>query len=199
VSRIGFQVLDATQPVAGDLRYERPGHSFDFHPAEAATRRQLDEAVELAFGSMAVPVERETLTLLGVWGYHPDAGWLTGSLGTPRATAARLHATLPGTPPRGVALRLVRLGDLTTIRDPRTGWVRVGRTGVPTGTHFVEFATGCLTELADGDLIALWLRPTTTEPTAPQPHETSIRHPEPAPPATPAPPGTRDDTAGSDP
>ncbi|HKT00602.1 MAG TPA: hypothetical protein VJT31_13790, partial [Rugosimonospora sp.] len=109
--------------------------------------------------SLALRADRGSTELLGVSGYHPDAAWLAGSLGSPSATGARLRVSLAELPPRGVALRLVPDGELTTIRDARTGWVRIGRTGVPTGTQFVEFATGCLAELTNGDLIAVWLRP----------------------------------------
>ncbi|MEN3310187.1 MAG: hypothetical protein V7603_6389 [Micromonosporaceae bacterium] len=164
-----FAVVDAAPPIGGQLRYDQRGLSFDFRPADPDMARRGGQAVELAFGSMALQVDRDSAELLGAWGYHPDAGWLSGSLGSPNAVAGRLKAHLPEVPPRGVSPRLVRAGDLTTIRDSRTGWIRVGRTGVPTGTRFVEFATGCLAELAGGDLVALWLRPTTPAPAPPPP------------------------------
>jgi hypothetical protein len=155
---VEFVVVEAAS-VGGQLRYDRRGLAFDFRPADPAVARRSRDAVELAFGSLALQVDRDSAELLGAWGYHPGAGWLSGSLGSPTATPSRLKVLLPRVPPRGVALRLVRAGDLTTIRDARTGWIRVGRTGVPTGTRYVEFATGCLAELAGGDLVALWLRP----------------------------------------
>jgi hypothetical protein len=155
-----FAEVAQAPPVGGQLRYDQRGLAFDFRPADPAVARAAGHAVELAFGSLALQVDRDSAELLGAWGYHPDAGWLSGSLGAPTAVPGRLAARLPQVPPRGVALLLVRAGDLTTIRDERTGWIRVGRTGVPTGNRFVEFASGCLAELAGGDLVALWLRPT---------------------------------------
>jgi hypothetical protein len=152
---VEFVVVEQAPPVGGELRYDQRTLSFDFRAADP-----VPGAAELAFGSMALRVDRGGGQVLGAWGYHPDAGWLSGSLGSPNAVPGRLRAELPQPPPRGVALRLVRAGDLTTIRDTRTGWIRLGRTGVPTGTRFVEFATGCLAELAGADLVALWLRPT---------------------------------------
>ncbi len=162
---VRFEVVESAPPVGGELRYEPRALSFDFHPAQAATVRRTQDAVELAFGSLAVPLDRDTGELLGVWGYHPDAGWLRGSLGSPTTAPARLRAVLPKVSrgrQRGVARRLVHSGDLTTIQDTRTGWIRVGRTGVTTGNRYIEFATGCLAELAADDLVALWLRPTAT-------------------------------------
>jgi len=152
---VRFDVAEPGPPAGGLLVYDPRGQGFEFRATEPVT----GAAMELAFGSMSLRADRPGARLLGVRGYHPDASWLNGSLGSPTSTSARLRARLDRPPPPGVALRLVPAGDLTTIRDARTGWVRVGRTGVPTGTQFVEFATGCLAELANGDLIAVWLRP----------------------------------------
>jgi hypothetical protein len=159
VTGVEFEVVAAAPPAGGELRYDQRELSFDFRPAEPDLARRAEDAVELAFGSVAVQVDRDSAELLGAWGYHPDAGWLSGSLGSPNAVPGRLTVKLPAVPPRGVTLRLAHPGELTTIRDARTGWIRLGRTGVPTGTRFVEFATGCLAELSGADLVAVWLRP----------------------------------------
>jgi hypothetical protein len=156
---VEFVVVQAAPPVGGQLRYDQRGLSFDFQPADPGVARRGDDAVELAFGSTALQVDRDSGELLGAWGYHPDAAWLNGSLGSPTAVGGRLSVRLPAVPARGVTIRLVHPGDLTTIRDTRTGWIRLGRTGVTTGSRYIEFATGCLAELAGGDLVALWLRP----------------------------------------
>jgi hypothetical protein len=159
---VQFAVEQDAPAVIGRLRYDQRRLSFDFRPDEPEVALRERDAAELAFGSLFIQLERERSRdghgLLGVWGYHPDAGWLNGSLGSPAAVSARLRATL-SSPPLGVSLRLVRTGDLTTIQDPRTGWIRAGRTGVATGTQIVEFATGCLAELSSGNLVALWLHP----------------------------------------
>lgn len=158
---VRFAVEQEAPVVVGRLRYDRRRLSFDFRPDEPEVALRERDAVELAFGSLCIQLERDGHGLLGVWGYHPDAGWLNGSLGSPAAVPARLRATLAD-PPYGVSLRLVQTGDLTTIRDLRTGWIRAGRTGVATGTQIVEFATGCLAELSSGELVALWLHPEVT-------------------------------------
>jgi hypothetical protein len=158
---VDFTVVDAP-PIGGVLRYDRGGLAFDFRPAEPAVAARAAGAVELAFGSMTVRIDRGSAEVRSATGYHPNAGWLAGSLGSPTAVPNRLRVALPRMPARGVALRLARVDELTTIRDERTGWIRIGRTGVTTGTQFVEFATGCLAELASGDLVALWLHPETT-------------------------------------
>jgi hypothetical protein len=158
---VEFAVVETAPPIGGQLRYDQL--AFDFEPAEPDVARRAQDAVEVAFGSAALQVDRDSRELLGAWGYHPDAGWLNGSLGTPNAVAGRVKVQLPEVPPRGVAVRLVHAGDLTTIRDTRTGWIRLGRTGVPTGNRYLEFATGCLAELSGADLVALWLRPSTVD------------------------------------
>ncbi|HTG34540.1 MAG TPA: hypothetical protein VLB76_16590 [Thermoanaerobaculia bacterium] len=148
-------------PVRGELRYDKRGLSFDFRPADSAAAQRTGDAVELAYGSMALQVERTTGEVLGIWGYHPDASWQPAELASPRVTPARLRVRLAEVPPRGVALRLFRAGELTTLRDVGNGWIRVGRTGVPPGDQFIEFAAGCLAELNGTDLVALWLHPGT--------------------------------------
>jgi hypothetical protein len=147
------------QPINGDLKYERRGLSFDFRPADSDAVQRAGDAVELTYGSMALQVDRTSGEVLGVWGYHPDASWQPGALALPTVTSARLRVQLADVPPRGVALRLFRVGELTTQRDIDTGWIRVGRTGAPPGHRFVEFATGCIAELNGTDLVALWLHP----------------------------------------
>lgn len=148
-------------PVSGELRYDKRGLSFDFRPASSDVAQRAGDAVELAYGSMALQVDRTAGEVLGVWGYHPDASWQPAALASPTVTPARLRVRLAEVPPRGVALRLFRVGELTTLRDADTGWIRVGRTGVPAGNQFIEFATGCLAELNGTDLVALWLHPST--------------------------------------
>lgn len=168
---VEFTVVPGVPPVGGRLRYVRPDLAFDFRPgdppevwrAEDAAGR-AEDAVELVFGTIALAVDRDGGHLLGAWGYHPDAGWLSGALGSPTTSPGRLAVTLDRVPRPGVCVRLARADELTTIRDGHTGWIRVGRTGVPTGTRFVEFATGCLAELADRELVALWLRPAPPDP-----------------------------------
>jgi hypothetical protein len=105
-------------------------------------------------------VDRATGDLLGVWGYAPETSWQVAQLGTPAATPARVRAQLTEVPPAGVSLRLAKLADLTSVRDPQTGWLRVGRTGAPGGGTVVEFASGCVAEIAGTDLVAVWLHPT---------------------------------------
>ncbi len=148
-------------PVSGELKYDKRGLSFDFRPASSATTQRAGDAVELAYGSLALQVDRTSGEVLGVWGYHPDASWQSAALASPRVTRARLRVRLAEVPPRGVALRLFRAGELTTLRDLDTGWIRVGRTGAPPGDQFIEFAAGCLAELNGIDLVALWLHPGT--------------------------------------
>jgi len=68
------------------------------------------------------------------------------------------HAWLPGE-----AVPIDVEGERWTKQiDPRTGWIRIAKPGVPTGDEFVEFAPESIAELSDGLLIALWLHPNPT-------------------------------------
>ena len=91
---VRFAVEQEAPVVVGRLRYDRRRLSFDFRPDEPEVALRERDAVELAFGSLCIQLERDGHGLLGVWGYHPDAGWLNGSLGSPAAVPARLRATL---------------------------------------------------------------------------------------------------------
>jgi hypothetical protein len=160
VTGVNFIVVTPGAPVAGELLYDRKGLSFNFRPADPADQRRTNDAVELAFGSLAVSVDRPTGDLLGVWGYAPETSWQQAVLGAPAATPARVRVQLTEVPPSGVSLRLAKLADLTALRDPQSGWLRVGRTGTPSGGTVVEFASGCVAEIAGSELVAVWLRPT---------------------------------------
>jgi hypothetical protein len=153
-----FLAVDGS-PVAGDLRYAERSLSFDFRADDPAVTRLMDDAVELAYGSLALQVARASGDVLGIWGYHPNTQWQTATLPPPRSVPARLHVRLPEVPPKGVALRLVPARDLTTLRDSNSGWIRIGRTGAPHGAQFIQFATGSLAELDGTDLVAIWLQP----------------------------------------
>jgi hypothetical protein len=154
---VNFIVVTPGSPVAGELLYDRKGLSFNFRPVDPADQRRTNDAVELAFGSLAVSVDRPTGDLLGVWGYAPETNWQEALLGAPASTPARVRVQLTEVPPAGVSLRLARLAELTAVHDAETGWLRVGRTGAAGGGTVVEFASGCVAEIAGTDLVALWL------------------------------------------
>jgi hypothetical protein len=157
---VEFFVAAPASPVPGELRYDRKGLSFDFRASDPVDAGRAKDAVELAYGSLALPVDRGTGELLGAWGYLPDVSWRPARLGDPAITQGRLRVRLVEVPPRGVALRLAAVTQLTAAHDQQSGWVRLGRTGVLAGTTFTEFARGCVAELSGTDLIAVWLRPT---------------------------------------
>lgn len=154
-----FLAVEGTHPFKGELIYDRRGLSFDFRPGDPKVVERASDALELAYGSMAFQIDRSMGDVLGVWGYHPDALWQARTLPLPVAKQAQLRVDLPEVPARGVALRLVPVGDLSTQKDPDNGWIRVGRKGEPSGTEFVEFVDGAIAELSNAQLVALWLRP----------------------------------------
>lgn len=147
--------------------------TFSVEPTDAFARAELVyNPTEYAFGCEPRPpepdssvtintlnlmVDRRNSRVVYVDGYCPHFGWRETHLTPPTSSAAALHLhgvqlkpgvghpLLPNDPPWPVYV------------DRGLGWLCLGS---PTETgRAIEFVSGCIALIADGQLRALWLHP----------------------------------------
>ena len=97
-------------------------------------------------------------TVYGVSGISPQKTWKKVDLTYPEARQGQLKVIFGSAVQRGVGIDLATAGEI--FYDANTGVVCIGDPALPHGAENVEFADRTVATVADGDLAAVWLRPT---------------------------------------
>jgi hypothetical protein len=147
----------------GELFFSRSEQSFDFESmSRSGVRRRMGDlgTTSVLVGTLQIEIGIETGTLLYVWGYHPETAWKQARLSTPTAQPGMVSISFEEPPERGVSIGLVEVNEWPTAYDHATGWICIGDPTPGRDAEWVEFATNTVVVLAEGELRALWLKPT---------------------------------------
>lgn len=149
-------------PVDGALVYDAPAHSFVFQGWRAAGTDD-DRATGLAaltIGTLQLHVGVASGRVYFVDGYHEvRSRWSSAVVRPPepRPGVVRVHGG--GELLSGVGYTFAPGGAWLTSVDEVSGWVLVADPSGPPAQDVVLVAAGTVLGLAEGRLVALWLRP----------------------------------------
>lgn len=148
-----FDLDVPTRP--GQLLYVENDMSLDFRGDPR------DEAeFSLAVGTVQLQVGRDSGLLQGCWGYFPKAFWKAARCEPGAEVAGGISVAIDEMPPAGVAVRLAKEPDINTRFDEDSGWLCLTWSEADEEGSFIEFATGCVAQLVNESILAVWLRPT---------------------------------------
>lgn len=160
-----FTVLPGESSLQGELLYRTHEYSFEFVPAsreDVRKRAGASGTTSLCIGTLQLEVGIQTGGVLFVWGYHPRNTWKEDKLDPPAFIngALRLEGPNSSSLQPGVTVDIGGNAAWTTACDLRSGWVHVRQAnGASKAVRLVEFATSCVAELLDKQLVGLWLHP----------------------------------------
>jgi hypothetical protein len=142
--------IDPEAPTLGELVYKPEEYSFD-----TVNRTEEGEA-SLLVNDVQLEIDGENRVLF-VWGLCPYSSWASLTQSAPPARPGRLRVTGLELRP-GTSKRLNHDARWRVSADRRSGWICLG--DPQSSGESIQFAPGAVAVLADGELKALWLRPT---------------------------------------
>ncbi|WP_432457423.1 hypothetical protein [Cellulomonas iranensis] len=176
-----FERLEGA-PVDGALTYDIPAHSFLFEPLRA-TCSDEDRSTGLAalmIGTLQLHVGAASGRVYFVDGYHEvRSRWSSAVVRPPEPRPGVVRVRGGDELLSGVGYTLAPGGVWRTSVDEVSGWVQVADPSGPPAQDVVLVATGTVLGLAEGRLVALWLRPSTWDERADHPVDGRRRRAEP--------------------
>ncbi|KSW29331.1 hypothetical protein [Cellulomonas sp. B6] len=176
-----FERLEGA-PVDGALTYDIPAHSFLFEPLRA-TCSDEDRSTGLAaltIGTLQLHVGAASGRVYFVDGYHEvRSRWSSAVVRPPEPRPGVVRVRGGDELLSGVGYTLAPGGVWRTSVDEVSGWVQVADPSAAPAQDVVLVATGTVLGLAEGRLLALWLRPSTWDERADHPVDGRRRRAEP--------------------
>ncbi|MBC7352016.1 MAG: hypothetical protein H5U08_06630 [Thermogutta sp.] len=150
------------EPLSGYPIYSIKDYAFDFVPAsESQFQARFGSAGEgiLVTDTEQLIVGIETGLLLHVYGYSPYMKWKMCDRVPPssRGGGVWVHCVRPLLSGAGEDVR-EHLGDAVWF-NPQAGWVCLGDVSFVPRDSAVEFASGTVAVIDEGQLRAVWVRP----------------------------------------
>ena len=160
--RVRIDVEENEAPLQGELRYVAQDYSFNFEVDSTELLRErigLSGVGSLVLGTLQIEVAVDSGYLLYPEGYCPHTAWHAGSVNPLPARDACLRVSDAGTIQRGAGIRVGRRETPLIVYDRKSGWLRLQLDGADAVEDAVMFATGAIAGLSKGELLTLWLKP----------------------------------------
>lgn len=148
-----FEIAHCSSVINGELHYVADEYSFAFTPLE-----QLAEFTTLQLNSLQLSVN-EFGRVLYPWGYCPLVRAATTEFTPPPFRAGELYSRHGGDYVPGVTVQVGRRADWLVSRNVKSNWICLGDPEPQGGGVAVEFASSSVAVVAEGGLVALWLKP----------------------------------------
>jgi hypothetical protein len=160
MANVRFESLPTISPVAGEPRFVREDHAFEFRmvPLEKVRVKGPEGTTSLVVGTLQLEVAIYASRCLYVWGFCPIRSWHRADLSTPTANYASLRANCGSPLIPGVSIVLEGI-PATPWFDPASGWFCMGEKESTPDSEAVEFATECVAVVVRGRLASLWIKP----------------------------------------
>jgi hypothetical protein len=127
-------------------------------PADLLERAGGKDLASVSIGTLQVEIGVASHRALFIWGLHPRARWLEANLPAPSRSVGSVVIVPEIEYEAGISVRLVDVGEWTTIYDVASGWVRISANSV-VEAELVEIASGILLGSDTDKLISVWLKP----------------------------------------
>lgn len=158
-----FTPYDGPFPLRGRCTYSETDWAFDFvsQSTDEIRNRVGGQGIAIiAVGTIQLEVSIEFSTVLYVWGYHGSALGRRQQFPIIQSRPRGIRVDFGRAVQAGVAYRVPGSDDWSTLHDPESGWVYIGAGTPGEPGDYCEFAEGEIAFVVDGQLRALFLRPT---------------------------------------